>query len=62
MQDETNLIETSEVARRLKVSPSAISKMVKRGALTPAKKHNGVRGPFLFDPEHIQTKLEERAS
>ena len=51
-------ITTAELARKLKVTPSAISLMVKRGALEPAYKFPGLRGAFLFDPASIEALQE----
>ena len=42
-------ITTAELAKRLKVTPSAISLKVKRGELEPLMKLPGIRGAFLFD-------------
>lgn len=50
------LIPTREAARRLRVTPSGISRMVKRGDLTPAHKMPGTRGAFLFDEQVVAEK------
>jgi hypothetical protein len=41
-------ITTAELAKRLAISPSAISRRVKAGELQPVTKLPGVRGAFLF--------------
>jgi len=62
MNDE-ELLDTARVQRGLGFkSPSAVSKMVKRGALDPIKKHRGVRGPFLFSRADVDRIKQERAS
>ena len=53
-------VTTAEAARTLRVSPQAISLMVKRGALAPAFKLPGLRGAFLFTPASIEALQEEK--
>jgi len=55
-------LTTAEVAERLKVTPSAVSLMVKRGDLKPALKLPGIRGAFLFDTASIEALTEGRAN
>ena len=43
-------LTTSEVARRLGVSRSTVTRMVADGKLEPTVRAPGYRGPFLFDP------------
>jgi len=59
MQDA---LTTAEVARRLGVTPSAVSLMVKRGDLRPMVKMPGKRGAFLFAETDIQALERQRAS
>ena len=51
MQD---LLTTAELAEQLGVSPSAISRRVKKGDLQPAAKAPGKRGAFLFSAEVVE--------
>ena len=55
MTDNTNLIRTVEVARRLRVDPSTIRRRVKRGELTPAQVTPGYNGDLLFDESYVAT-------
>ncbi|MGQ4576166.1 helix-turn-helix domain-containing protein [Dermabacteraceae bacterium P7006] len=50
---ETLVISTAEVARRLHVAPSTVTKRVERGLLHPARKLPGRTGAYLFDPAEI---------
>ena len=50
---------TAELARRLGVTPGAISLMVKRGAIAPAIKLPGIRGAFLFDASVVEELVSE---
>lgn len=52
---------TAEVARRLRVTPSAVSRMVSRDALVPSWRGPGVRGVMLFDRAAIEAFAAERA-
>lgn len=45
----TEYLTTAQLAERLGVSPSAISKQVAAGKLEPVMKMPGKRGAFLFD-------------
>ncbi|MBF6085282.1 hypothetical protein IU485_28335 [Nocardia cyriacigeorgica] len=43
------------------MTPSGVSRMVKRGALTPAHViQAGYRGVFLFDPADVRALAEKR--
>jgi predicted site-specific integrase-resolvase len=53
MQD---LLTTAELAQRLGVSPSAISRRVAKGELKPAAKGPGKRGAFFFAPEPVEAQ------
>lgn len=60
---EDDLLDTAQAQRELGLkTPSAISKMVKRGDLEPAHKHRGKRGPFLFRRTDVERLKAERAS
>ena len=48
------LLTTAELAARLGVSPSAISRRVAAGTLKPVRKMPGKRGAFLFDASQIE--------
>ena len=52
-----NLLPTADVAKLLGVSATTVTRMVKRGDLTPAAKTPGLRGAYLFDPGHIAAYL-----
>lgn len=58
----SNLIPTSEAARRLEVTPRQISRMVREEKLTPAAKTPGIRGAFMFDSEQVDDLVKARAS
>ncbi|MGQ4544404.1 helix-turn-helix domain-containing protein [Dermabacteraceae bacterium P13088] len=51
---ETLVISTAEVARRLHVAPSTVTKRVERGLLRPARKLPGRTGAYLFDAAEIE--------
>jgi len=55
-------VTTAELARRLGKSPSAISRLVKRGALEPVAKLPGIRGAFLFDESSFDDLDQEGKS
>ena len=62
MEDEEPL-ETTEVMAELGLkTASAVSRMVARGEITPAKKHRGTRGPFLFARAEVERVKKLRAS
>ncbi|WP_146072831.1 hypothetical protein [Cryobacterium sp. Y62] len=48
------LITTSELAESRGLTPSAISRQVSEGRLTPAYQLPGLRGAFLFLPEDAE--------
>jgi predicted site-specific integrase-resolvase len=50
----TEQLNTAAAAKKLGISPSWISKLVKQGRLTPVRKLDGVRGPFLFDTDELE--------
>jgi excisionase family DNA binding protein len=54
------LLTTRDVADRLGVTPSTVSRLVARGDLTPVFKLAGPRGAFLFRPADID-QLEQAA-
>lgn len=54
MTSVLKLISTSEACEILKVTPSAISRMVARGDLRPAKRLPGERGAFLFKRDAVE--------
>lgn len=56
------ILTTADAAKRLGVTPSAISRLVAAGTLKPAKKLPGVRGAFLFTVDELDRVLEERSS
>lgn len=56
-----DLLTTAQVAAILSVTPSGVARMVKRGALIPARKCEGLRGPAFFDPEDVAKLAAERA-
>lgn len=56
----TNVLTTSEVADLLQVSPSAVSRMVSRGELSPNIKAPGVRGPMFFDADEVERVRADR--
>lgn len=58
----SNLIPTSEVARRLEVSPRQIARMVQDDKIAPVTKTPGIRGAFMFDSDAIDALVAERAS
>lgn len=49
-----DLITTQDACQILDVTPSAVSRMVARGALKPALKTPGSRGAFLFDRGQVE--------
>lgn len=56
----TRPVFTTEAAKLLGVTPSGISRMVKRGALAPVQRAPGQRGAFLFDRSEIERLAAER--
>lgn len=54
-------LTTAEVAAELRVTPQAVSLMVKRGALTPARKLPGLRGAFLFDRASVEANKGDKS-
>jgi predicted site-specific integrase-resolvase len=59
-------MNSAEVCERLgDIDRSTLSRWVLIGRITPAYKHPGVRGPFLFDPdevERVRLELTEQAT
>lgn len=58
----SNLIPTSEAARRLKITPRQVSRLVKDEKLQPATQAPGRNGAFMFEPAVVDRLVEERAS
>lgn len=54
--NETHLLTTAEVAKRLGRSPRTIARWVESGDLTPAVTLPGPRGAFLFAPDVVEAK------
>jgi hypothetical protein len=54
------MLSTRDVADRLKMTPSGVSRMVARGELTPALQMPGKRGAFLFDERKVAKLAEGR--
>lgn len=54
------LLSTSQAAGLLEVSPSAVSRMVKREELVPQVKAPGVRGPMFFARAEVERVKAER--
>lgn len=50
----TDLIPTAEAAETIGCTPSALSRWVAAGRITPAHKLPGRTGPFLFTPAEVQ--------
>jgi hypothetical protein len=55
------VVFTAEVAHMFDVTPSGISRMVKRGALTPVQRAPGSRGALMFRRADVETLASERA-
>lgn len=55
----TDLIGTAEVAQRLGVDRSTITRWVNAGRLDPVMTVPGYRGNFLFDPEGLAAPHDE---
>lgn len=51
-------LTTAQIAERLGITPSGVSRMVHRGKLTPAIKLPGIRGAFLFDEASVEALQE----
>jgi excisionase family DNA binding protein len=56
------LLTTAEVASRLTVHRSVVTKMVKAGKLTPAHKSPAATGGYLFAADEIDRFISERAA
>lgn len=56
-----DVVFTAEVAQMFGVTPSGISRMVKRGALTPVKRAPGTRGALMFRRSEVEALAAERA-
>lgn len=61
MENQSALIGTAEVCRRLGIHASTVSRWVKAGDLTPVHKMPTKNGAYLFRSEDIE-QLRERAS
>ena len=48
-----HLIPTADVCAELGITPSTLSRKVKRGLITPAIKAPGLRGPMFFTREAV---------
>ena len=59
----TSLLTTRQVLDRLGYSdPSAVSRLVSSGKLTPAHKAPGKRGAYFFTTDEIARFISERAA
>lgn len=56
--EDSRLLGSSEVAKRLGRDRSTISRWVKSGRLTPAMTVPGYNGDLLFDPADIEAFQE----
>lgn len=55
-----SLMTTRETAKKLKVTPSTVARMVHRGELPMAAKAPGRRGAMLFSPFDVQALAARR--
>lgn len=53
MSNQSPLIGSAEVCRRLGIERSTLSRWVKSGRIAPALKMSGLRGGYLFDPATV---------
>lgn len=60
--DTPETITSAEAAQRLGVITTTVSKLVRRGALTPVKKLPGIRGAYLFDPSDVDALAAARST
>ena len=56
----SRLVPTKDAARILRVTPRQIARLVESGALTPATRGDGPRGPFFFEEHAVEQLREER--
>lgn|GEM_PF-3738243 len=54
------LMTTRETAKKLKVAPSTVARMVHRGELPMSAKAPGRRGAMLFSPADVQALADRR--
>lgn len=52
-----NLLSTAQLARKLGVTVSTISRRVQRGELTPVIKGEGIRGAMWFDADESEQQV-----
>lgn len=57
-----DLIPTRDVCEILDITPSGVSRIVARGALTPAAKAPGNRGAFFFSRTDVERLAAARAA
>ena len=57
-----NLIPTTEVAQRLKISRATVARLAGRGDLATAAKGPGRTGPLLFDAVVVEEFARKRES
>ena len=55
-----SLMTTRETAKKLKVAPSTVARMVHRGELPMSAKAPGRRGAMLFSPADVQALADRR--
>lgn len=54
------LISAQEVARRLNVDRSTITRRVQAGSLSPAGKLDGATGAYVFDADEIDRMIQKK--
>lgn len=60
MPPTVDLMTTAEVAERLGVSVSTVTRMAQSGRLTPAHKSPAKRGAYVFDRATVEAYVAER--
>ena len=61
MNNSEQLLSTAEVAEKAGTHYSTVTRWVKTGKLQAVYKADGLRGFYMFDAEHVEAFLRERA-